>query len=247
PPPSATSGFDDFTQTVKLEASTVQFDTPTFIKWGILLVIAIIIAFWHQRQNKQVHSHFLHSKSRSPINDALRKLAYGRSYEVLALLCIVMGIIVFYDIKISSQSYRSEAAQQIITDQQNQIITYEKQYAVIDQQVKTAMNMGGFDEVQQQQFDALKQEFEGLFINYYVLKKCGLSSTQDFHIMNSALMYRLNQLNAPSAIRRNILDAANGSYVELYADQACEDHRLESMQTSIREYLRSVVETYPDH
>jgi hypothetical protein len=223
-----------------------NLDTVTWLRWVIVILLGLIIAFWHQKQNRTFHEYIRNKNKRTPISDRLSQLAYNRSFEIISLFFILIMCIIYYDTRINAMENTITQIRAQMLAAQDEIATYEAQMALKDQQVQQAIRLSGMDESQQQELDTLKQEFEGLFINYYVLKKCGLSTTQDFHIMNSALMYRLNGLNAPSGVRQNILDAANGSFQELYAEQECKDETLGAMQDDIRNYLREVIENLPD-
>lgn len=241
--PQAVSGFVDYFQT---QHSAQGLDAGTWLCWGIVITLALVIAFWHQHQNKAFHEYIRNKNQRTPLNDRLSQLAYNRSFEILALFFVLILSIVFYDTRVNSIENQLANARTETVALQEEMAAQQAQMALKDKEVQEAIRLSGMDETQQVQLDTLKQEFEGLFINYYMLKKCGLSTTQDFHIMNSALMYRLNTLNAPSGIRQNILDAANGSFQELYAEQECNSAELSTMQDSIRAYLHEVVENLPD-
>lgn len=226
--------------------SVEGFDVTTWARWGIILLIALLVAFWHQRQNRTFHEYIRNSNKRTPISDRLSQLAYNRSFEILALFVIIILGVVYYDTRVNAAEQQAELAQQDILSVQDELAAYEEQMALKDQQLQEAQRLSGMDAGQEQKLDALKMQFENLFVNYYVLKSCGLSTAQDFHIMNSALMYELNTLNAPAGIRQSIVNAALGTYQELYAELPCASDDVGTMQDSVRNYLRDVVEKLPD-
>lgn len=241
--PEAVSGFVHYFQT---QHSAEGLDTGIWLRWGIVIILAIIIAFWHQHQNKAFHEYIRNKNKRTPISDRLSQLAYNRSFEILSLFFVLTLCVIFYDTRVNSLKNQLATATTEILAQQEEIAAQQAQLALKDTEIQDAVRLTVTTEEQQAQIDTLKQEFEGLFINYYLLKKCGLSTAQDFHIMNSALMYRLTSLNAPSAIRQSILDAASGSFEELYAEQECKKEELAITQENIRSYLSEVVENFPD-
>lgn len=241
--PDAFGGIADY---FAIHHSAAGLDASAWIRWGIIIALTVMVAFWHQHQNKAFHEYINNKNRRTSISDRLSQLAYNRSFEVITLCFLLILCVVFYDTRINSAENRILAARANVVAMEEEIAVYEEQMALKDQQVQEAIRLSGMDEAQQVELDTIKQEFEGLFINYYMLKKCNLGSRQDFHIMNSALMYRLNTLNAPSGIRQNILNAANGSFDELYTEQVCEGEELAAMQDEVRNYLRDVVENLPD-
>lgn len=241
--PDSMGGFVNYFET---HHSMDNLDTATWVRWGIIVLCALAVIFWHTRQNQSFHEYINNTKKRTAISDRLSQLAYNRSFEIFALFVVLIAGIIFYDTRINSQEQRLDILQEENLILQAEVGDYEQLMVLKEAKLQEALQLSGFDEAQQQELDRLKREFEGLFVNYYVLKKCNLNTTQDFHIMNSALMYRLNTLNAPSGIRQNILDAANGSYQELYSQQSCTDEKLTAMQDTIRTYLREVVENLPD-
>lgn len=222
------------------------FGPLTWARWGIIVLVALLVAFWHQRQNRTFHEYIRNSKKRTPISDRLSQLAYNRSFEVLTLFFLIILGVLYYDTRVNA------AEQQIITARQEVLAAQDAQAALGQQMAETnaalaeAQRLNGMDAEQEQKLDALKMQFENLFVSYYVLKSCGLATAQDFHIMNSALMYQLNALNTPAGIRQSIVNAALGSYQELYSELACAGDEVGTMQDSVRNYLRDVVEKFPD-
>lgn len=85
--------------------------------------------------------------------------------------------------------------------------------------------------------NAVKQRFEGLFVNYQYLRRCGELEADDYHILNSALMHELASNNAPARLQYDILTASNGTYEEIYARSECDAASVQSIQQNFRDYI----------
>lgn len=87
--------------------------------------------------------------------------------------------------------------------------------------------------------NALKTEFESLFVTYQYLKTCGATEADDYHLLNSALMHRISSLNAAGRVQYDILTAAKGTYAEIYARSECDVTTLPDMQKKFRDYIEN--------
>lgn len=221
-------------------------DMWAWLRWGLIVAVALAVTFWHQRQNRAFHRYIREKKQRNPLSDRLSHLAYNRSFEVLSLFLLIIVAIGIYETRLNGKNQRVVSLENDIASAQAQIATLE---AAVEQQKQAAAVPAPVTEMteeQQAQLDQLKRDFEGLFINYYLLKKCNLAGAKEFHLMHSSLMYRLDALNAPAGERRRILDAASGSFDELYAETPCDGAEIAPVQASIQNYLNRIEQEYPD-
>lgn len=85
--------------------------------------------------------------------------------------------------------------------------------------------------------DQLKSDYENLFVLYYYLDRCGDAQITDFDLLYNNLIGKLHALNAGDAWADTILQAARGSYAELYATSPCEGAGLANSLTAYRRYL----------
>ena len=83
----------------------------------------------------------------------------------------------------------------------------------------------------------IKSRFEGLFVNYQYLQRCGTLAEADYHILNSALMHELTSNNAPARLQYDILTAAQGTYEEIYARSECDEASVATIQEGFRAYM----------
>lgn len=223
-----------------------QMDETAWWRWGAILLVAFVVAYWHQRQHAAFHRYIRRHNLRSSIGNRLQQLAYNRSLEMLLLFIVLLCATVFYDTRLHKSAQDIQELQEQLAHATDENAAYAQQLRMHRSALEEAQRMAGLDETQQDALDALKQRYEDLFINYYVLKRCNASQPQDFHIMNSALVYELNRLNAAAGVRQNILNAARGSYEELYAELACDTPEIGVMRQNMQQYLQSVIATIPD-
>lgn len=224
-------------------------DIWAWLRWGTIIVLALAVTFWHQRQNQAFHTYMREKKQRNPLSDRLSRLAYNRSFEVFSLFLLLIVAIGIYETRLNGKNQRITAVENDFASAQAQIATLEAslaEQAARQKQAAAAAPTGEMTESQQEELDQLKRDFEGLFINYYLLKKCNLAGAKEFHLMHSSLMYRLDALNAPAGERRRILDAAMGSFAELYAETPCDGAEIAPVQASIQSYLTRIEQDYPD-
>ncbi len=216
------------------------------IWWGILVAVWLMIAFWHQHQNKAFHEYIKNKKARTTLSDRLSQLAYTRSNEVIALFFLLIVIVIFYDTRVNqaennvAELTAEQAELQLAaTDLENQMVELQAELAV-------AQQLQNMPEGMELSMDAIKEKYEELFVSYYYLKRCGVIDKRDFHLMNAALIYELTELNAPAGIRKNILTAARGTHDELYAEASCDAETVGPMQEQIRSYVRTTMDQLPD-
>lgn len=221
-------------------------DSAMLIRWCCVVLVWMGVAFWHQRQNRAFHEYIRNTKTRTPISDRLSQLAYNRAFEILAIFFALILTLVFYDTRLLKDRQQLAETRSAVEKAQTQLAQTQAELAIKSAALEEATRLDSSTEETQSKLDAIKQRFEELFINYYYLQRCGLSKPEDFHIMNSALMYELTQLNAPAGIRQNILTAAKGTHDELYAQASCAPEETTPMQESVRQYLQSVIDTLPN-
>ncbi len=88
--------------------------------------------------------------------------------------------------------------------------------------------------------DVLKKRYEELLVSYYVLKKCGISSASDYHIILSSLSHEMASLNAPGRMQYDIINAAKGAYNELYAKNECDEKITTTLSGEFRGYIAAL-------
>lgn len=212
-----------------------------WIRWGILVVAWLAVVFWHRHQNKSFRHYILSHNLRSALSDRLNQLAYNRSMEVLALGFFLVTGLVFYDLRYHRLEREASGMEIRLAEAEQAVNAYQSRMHTQANALAEAQRLAGMNEEQQRELDILKPRYENLFINHHVLKRCNFSAPEEFHIINSALAYELNRLNAPAKMRQNIMLAAKGSYDELYAEMSCDSPDIVPMRAQMQAYLQSVI------
>lgn len=88
--------------------------------------------------------------------------------------------------------------------------------------------------VKENTIDKIKTRYEGILVNYLLLKKCGKTGTSDYQLITSAMQKELLSQSTPTRLKYDILTAAKGSYDEIYARSNCND---EEIMPTLQKYL----------
>jgi hypothetical protein len=75
---------------------------------------------------------------------------------------------------------------------------------------------------QEAYIDWLKEHYESWLITYYYLAKCKKSVPEDYTLIVRSLEKELDAAHAAKTVENNILQAAAGSYREMYTDIPCD-------------------------
>lgn len=92
----------------------------------------------------------------------------------------------------------------------------------------------------EQKLDALKKQYEDVLVLHFFLAKCGKSTVQDFHTINSNLSQDMASVNAPGRLQYDIMTAAKGSYDAIYAKTPCEGEQAEASEKAFRQYINQL-------
>lgn len=233
-------------RTAVMDAASVSYgmeglDMAVWIRWALVALACGAVVFWHRRQNRSFRSYILKHNLRNAVSDRLSQLSYNRSIEVMALCFLLLGGMVYHDIRINGLEQAVHATGTRLAEAEQNLHVHENRRRAQVNPMEEAQRIAGMTEAQQLELDILKPRYENLFINHHVLRRCNRSSPEDYQIINSALAYELNRLNAPAKTRQNILLAAKGSYQELYANLSCTSPDIIPMQAQMQAYLQSIV------
>ncbi len=235
--------FDAIIDHFRTNHAVTGIGDAVLIQWGGLVLIWLIIAYWHQHQNEVFHQYIRNANKRTPISDRLSQVAHSRAFEVPAIFFVFILTVLYYDTKLHKIAETYKTNQQNLTLMEQEINTLEKALS----ETQEALKRHAPPESTELALDTLKQKYEELFINYYYLKRCNRILPRDFHLMSAALTHELSMLNAPLIIRKNILSAAKGTHDEMYASMECKEDIALPMQNKIAAYLQTVIQNLPDH
>lgn len=223
-------------------------DQTTFIRWGAIAVIWLLAAIWHQHQNKAFHEYIRNTKARTKLNDRLSHLAYNRAFEVMGVFFILILTLIYYDTRVFKAESELAALRETSAATATELETAVNENATLRGYLDVAADRitSGLDETKEEALDDLKSRYENLFVSYYYLKRCNALSKTDFHLLNSSLIQELTDMNARAGVRKRILEAAQGTHDELYAEAPCSPEVIDPKKKEIEDYLRQVISTLPD-
>ena len=223
-------------------------DHATFIRWGLVALVWLMAALWHQHQNKAFHEYIRNTNARTKLNDRLSHLAYNRAFEVMGVFFVLILVLIFYDTRIFKAESDLETARKALQLQTTELNTLSTDTTLLRNQLDGAFDRisSGIDDDKESLLDDLKAKYEGLFVSYYYLKRCNALSKTEFHLLNSALIQELTDMNARAGVRKRILEAAKGTHDELYAQAPCTPDAIDPKKKEIDDYLRQVIDNLPD-
>lgn len=88
--------------------------------------------------------------------------------------------------------------------------------------------------------DAIKKRYEGLFVSYLFHKRCERATEDDFNILTKILRKETMYLDTPENFQADIIDAAKGSYREVYARLECDDAGGMENAEKFREFINQL-------
>jgi hypothetical protein len=218
-----------------------EHKTETYL---LLLLIPAIMVLVHYKQNKalkKIDSTF-----------SLRRFAWGRSLQLLAVLLIYTAVIIVYDTHLRQTRFdlaRLESSQMQVDDILAAInnpppvelaepkgnIQTKSSDPISEMYDSSALNSD-----KQSKLDAIKSRYEEILVTHFFLRKCEVAQIADYHIIMSALAVEMASVNAPGRLQYDILTAARGSYREMYAKTSCEPANLSSLRESYALYISSI-------
>lgn len=93
--------------------------------------------------------------------------------------------------------------------------------------------------------DDIKKRYEEILVTYMFLKKCGIATAEDFHIITSALAQEMASINAPGRLQYDILTSAQGSYKEMYSQNSCDAKGVDALESQFKDYVKVLSTNFP--
>lgn len=97
----------------------------------------------------------------------------------------------------------------------------------------------------QSAMDRVKRQYEQSLVMYFFLRRCGAARQEDYHLLASALLETLAAEQLSAAPLRAIVQAAKGSYDELYSATPCDDARIPALSGQFRQFLDAILARAP--
>ena len=207
-------------------------------KWVALCITAIAFGVWHYKQDMALSRRITQlTQKPAPLFDAV-KLSHARSQQSLVLMMFCLVLVAIFDLtglKWEKGSMHAEARRSRTPIEATPPAVAELDAALANPVDPEAIEM---------QLDAVKEAFEGGFISYYFMARCGIAEGADFELIRNALLAALQALGAQGALgvsmARDIEEAGRGSYSELYARSPCDNDTIERMEPAYRRYITAL-------
>jgi len=97
----------------------------------------------------------------------------------------------------------------------------------------------------QSSMDDIKKRYEDIIVIYLFLKKCNKIAPDDFDIINYALSQEMASVKAPEKLHDDIMNAAQGSYNEIYAKSACDGKGIGDLSVQYTNYIKVLAANFP--
>ena len=99
----------------------------------------------------------------------------------------------------------------------------------------------------QSSMDDIKKRYEDIIVIHLFLKKCNKIQPDDFAIISYALSQEMTAVDAPKKLRNDIIDAAKGSYDEIYAKSSCKGSGIGELSTQYTNYVKILADNFTRH
>jgi hypothetical protein len=97
----------------------------------------------------------------------------------------------------------------------------------------------------QSSMDDIKKRYEDILVIHLFLKKCNRVKPADFKIINYAISQEILALDAPKQLQKDIINASQGSYNEVYAKSPCNGRGIRDLQAQYHSYIDVLRHNFP--
>jgi hypothetical protein len=98
---------------------------------------------------------------------------------------------------------------------------------------------------QQSGMDDIKKRYEDILVIHLFLKKCKKVKPNDIKVINHAISQEILALDAPKQLQKDIINAAQGSYNEVYAKSPCNGRGIRDLQAQYHNYIDVLRNNFP--
>ncbi len=97
----------------------------------------------------------------------------------------------------------------------------------------------------QASMDDIKKRYEDILVIYMFLKQCGRIEPSDYNIITAALSQEMASVNAPGRLQADVVNAAKGSYQEIYAQSPCDGSGINKLEKQYHQYIDVLKTNFP--
>ncbi len=216
-----------------------QIDAAYWFKWLLLCLLIVLVAWFHHLEHDELRTSF----QREPVRGSqqLLFLFITRSMHMLLLLMLCTLAIILYDIhtiQVKSAAHivpMAVVAPAVLPPEAAKVAPPPVQDFGLPFGKISVFSEKDADA--QAYLDLIKQRYEKLFVTYYYLLQCRAVDGSGFALLESALRSDLLSAGAPLDTGDNILQAAQGTYNEIYAHSACHKDDITLIKEAFNESL----------
>lgn len=204
------------------------------VKWLALIAGASAYLLWLNRQDTQLGRAC--AKTVPPGPRLLMRHIQSRSLQASLWVVLCLVLLAVMDIR---QHQRSGTVAKTSVAQTPPVPVAPPSIPVST--LDAALTGAQGNEATEERLDAIKESFEGGFISYAYLRRCGVAKPEDIVRIRSALVRALHTVGATDLLASSMADsielAARGSYTELYAGSPCTAKTISGMHGTYLRYL----------
>jgi hypothetical protein len=182
------------------------------VKWAFVFG-AIWIGFYHYTSENQKISLISKSVNDPKLISGLKSSARKKMFYLIFLFTAFIGWIMSYDILIENAELKNVQ----LTKELDQ--TSKKIENLTDNQLRL---VEASKQPNQEIVDDIKTYYTDIFVNYYVMRKCDMTDTDDVFIINSALVREIGLNGLSFSLREQIISDAKTHYLSKFSNFQCE-------------------------
>lgn len=224
-----------------IQTALAELPPHITIKWLLLATVSIVIVILITVEQRRMYRYYQRLTSHASKEDSsvaeysLKLLSLSTRNKFLfsiSFLIMTFSVIV-YDVRQQhmTASHEVEIAQRMAEDCEARI------------NAQTAKTTSAISAASEESLDRIKQKYEQIFVNFYLLQKCGSASVEDFSLLHSAILTELRQLNADADLAKKIINTAKSTFDELYKDFNCKDAKAKEIAIQFQEHRKNALNT----
>lgn len=207
--------------------------TIIIFKW-IFIFSTIVLSVYHYVLEREKLNTLSKYVTDSKVISQLKASARTRMTQFFFLFAAFIIWIMSYDLEIESVNKEK-------TELANELQNASKTYANSNDSQKRLVQAKVPD---QNLIDDTKTYYTDVFVNYYVMRKCALTSPDDAFIINSAMTREIGLNNISLSLRDQIIKDSKTAYLKKFSDIDCGQihNKYQDIITNYRNYIATVRE-----
>jgi len=184
--------------------------TILIFKWLFILFTVVLSVYHYALERKKLNKIAKHIHDPALLSE-LRASASNRMAQFLLLFAAFIIWIMSYDLEIEKVNAEK-------TQLANELQNTSKTYANLSESQSRLTKPKTADK---DELEDIKSYYTDVFVNYYVMRKCQKTGTDDIFIINSALTREIGLNNIPLNTRDDIIQNAKTAYLKKFSNVEC--------------------------